>query len=73
MIDALKPYPEYKESGQPWVGKIPKHWSIFPNRALFAEVKDRDHPDEEMLSVTITQGIVQQKALLVCRPGNTFT
>jgi len=27
-------------------------------------VKDRDHPDEEMLSVTITRGIVRQKTLL---------
>jgi type I restriction enzyme, S subunit len=27
MIDGLKPYPEYKESGLPWVGKIPAHWS----------------------------------------------
>jgi type I restriction enzyme S subunit len=47
-----------------WLGAIPQHWSVLPNRALFAEVKDRDHPDEEMLSVTITQGIVRQKALL---------
>jgi type I restriction enzyme S subunit len=27
-------------------------------------VKDRNHPDEEMLSVTITRGIVRQKALI---------
>ncbi|MBA3833115.1 MAG: restriction endonuclease subunit S [Chthoniobacterales bacterium] len=37
---------------------------MLPNRALFAEVKERNHPDEEMLSVTITRGIVRQKALL---------
>ena len=64
MIADLKPYPEYKESGLPWLGDIPRHWSLLPNRALFAEVKDRDHPDEEMLSVTITRGIVKQKTLL---------
>jgi type I restriction enzyme, S subunit len=64
MIADLKPYPEYKESGQKWVGDVPKHWPVMPNRALFAEVKDRNHPDEEMLSVTITRGIVRQKALL---------
>ena len=60
----LKPYTEYKESGLPWLGKVPGHWGVLPNRALFAEVKDRDHPDEEMLSVTITRGIVKQKVLL---------
>ncbi|MFZ4439295.1 MAG: hypothetical protein ACOYOS_12765 [Syntrophales bacterium] len=64
MIADLKPYPEYKASSQTWLGEIPQHWSLMPNRALFSEVKDRYHPDEEMLSVTITKGIVRQKALL---------
>src|SRR5271166_6569760 len=64
MTSALMPYPDYQDSGQQWVSGIPRHWSILPNRALFSEVKDRDHPDEEMLSVTITQGIVRQKTLL---------
>src|SRR5438876_10136143 len=64
MIANLQPYPEYKESGQTWLGRVPQHWPVLPNRALFAEVKDREHPDEEMLSVTITKGIIRQKALL---------
>ena len=64
MIADLQPYPEYKESEQAWLGRVPQHWPVLPNRALFAEVKDREHPDEEMLSVTITKGIIRQKALL---------
>ena len=64
MLDELKPYPEYKESGQAWVGNVPKQWDILPNRAIFEEVKDRGHPDEEMLSVTITRGVIRQKSLL---------
>ena len=64
MIADLRPYPEYKDSEQAWLGRVPQHWSVLPNRALFAEVKDREHPDEEMLSVTITKGIIRQKALL---------
>jgi type I restriction enzyme, S subunit len=64
MIDGLKPYPVMKDSGVPWLGEVPEHWDILPNRALFLEVKDREHPDEEMLSVTITKGVVPQKALL---------
>ena len=64
MIEGLKPYGEYKESGHRWLGSVPTHWSVLPNRALFDEVKDRNHPKEEMLSVTITRGIVRQKALL---------
>jgi len=64
MIAGLKPYAEYKTSAQSWFGDVPTHWTVMPNRAIFAEVKDRNHPDEEMLSVTITRGIVKQKALL---------
>ena len=64
MIADLRPYTKYKASSQTWLGEIPGHWSLLPNRALFAEVKDRNHPDEEMLSVTITRGIVKQKTLL---------
>lgn len=65
MIAALKPYPVYKDSSSvPWLGKVPKHWCLLPNRTLFAEVKEREHPDEQMLSVTITQGVIRQRALL---------
>ena len=24
----LKPYPEYKESGVPWLGEVPGHWEV---------------------------------------------
>lgn len=64
MIADLRPYPEYKESEQAWVGKVPRHWTIMPNRAIFLEIKERENPDEEMLSVTINKGIVRQKTLL---------
>jgi len=64
MIAGLKPYPEYKETKHAWFGDVPRHWSVLPNRAIFSEVKDRNHPEEEMLSVTITRGIVRQKTLL---------
>src|SRR5665811_2036897 len=35
-----------------------------PNRALFEEVKDQGHPDEPMLSVTISRGVISQDDLL---------
>src|ERR1039458_2134533 len=60
----LHPYAEYQPSSQEWIGEVPKHWHILPNRAIFAEVKDRNHADEEMLSVTITRRIIKQKAFL---------
>ena len=60
----MKPYPEYKESGTSWVGKVPSHWKVLPNRAIFVEVNDQNHPHEPMLSVTINQGVISQKELL---------
>lgn len=64
MIAGLKPYAAYKDSGQGWLGRVPKHWDVLPNRAVFDEVKDRSHASEQMLSVTITRGIVPQLSLL---------
>ena len=28
MIADLKPYAEYKESGLPWLGQVPRHWAF---------------------------------------------
>jgi len=60
----LKPYPEYKDSGLPWLGWVPGNWDVLPHRALFEEVKVREHPNEQMLSVTITRGVIKQRDLL---------
>ena len=64
MISDLKPYAEYKDSGLPWLGLVPGHWDVLPHRALFEEVKVREHPNEQMLSVTITRGVIKQRDLL---------
>jgi type I restriction enzyme S subunit len=53
-----------KDSGEAWLGRIPGHWHVLPNRAVFTEIKEKNHPEEDMLSVTITRGIVRQKVLL---------
>ena len=64
MIVGLKPYSAYKDSGVEWLGEVPVHWDVLPNRAMFSEVNDREHPQEQMLSVTIAVGVVRQKELL---------
>jgi len=35
MTGDLKPYPEYKDSGVPWLGKVPKHWGLLRLKYLF--------------------------------------
>ncbi len=64
MTDPLKPYPEYRDSGVPWLERLPAHWAAMPNRSLFAEINDRGHPTEQMLSVTISRGVIRQAELL---------
>lgn len=63
-MNQLKPYPAYKNSAVPWLGNVPEHWGIVPNRASFKELKESGYPDEQMLSVTITQGVILQSSLL---------
>jgi type I restriction enzyme S subunit len=64
MITVLKPYAAYKDSGVEWLGKVPEHWEVLPGRTVFREINDRGHPDEQMLSVTITRGVLRQADLL---------
>ena len=64
LSTGLKPYSEYKDSGLPWLGKVPEHWDVLPHRALFEEIKEREQPNEQMLSVTITRGVIKQRDLL---------
>ena len=60
----LRPYPVYKDSGVPWLGRMPQHWECLPHRAIFKEVKEQGHLDEQLLSVTIGRGIIRQEDLL---------
>lgn len=55
MITDLKPYPAYKDSGVPWLGKVPETWDVFRGRHLF-EIKKRIAWDlgRPVLSVTQT-------------------
>jgi type I restriction enzyme, S subunit len=60
MIGHLKPYPEYKESGLPWLAAVPKHWDVFPNRSLVRIRKvlvGEHHANYQLLSLT-KQGVI---------------
>ena len=64
MYGTLNPYPAYTPSSVPWLGDVPAHWEVLPNRAIFMEVNDQEHPEEQMLSVTIAEGVIRQQTLL---------
>jgi type I restriction enzyme, R subunit len=41
MSAALKPYPEYRDSGVDWLGRVPRHWEVVRSKRVFREVDDR--------------------------------
>jgi type I restriction enzyme S subunit len=55
-----EPYAAYKESGVPWLGQVPEHWEVVPNRSLLKKRKKlvgSRHPEYQLLSLT-KQGII---------------
>lgn len=64
MMRRLKPYPRMRGSGVEWIGHVPRHWEVLPNRSILKEIKERDRPEEPLLSVTIKKGVVRQQDLL---------
>ena len=64
MTPILKAYAKTKGSGVEWLGTMPEHWDVLPNRAVFSEINDRGHAEEQMLAVTISRGVIPQQELL---------
>ena len=56
----LAPYPEYKDSGAPWLGKIPAHWESRKLRNMLTPVSDRNRPDLPLLSVVREKGVIKR-------------
>ena len=49
MIAGLKPYPEYRESGLPWLGQVPGHWELRRMKSAVMNVIEQSYemgPDE---------------------------
>ncbi len=60
MIADLKPYPEYKESGLPWLGEYPAHWRL---PRLGSVLRERGETNEtrqinDVLSVMKNIGVI---------------
>jgi type I restriction enzyme S subunit len=48
-------YPEYKDSGVEWLGKVPKNWKISKVKDIFNLIKERsfNNSEAEVLSLTL--------------------
>jgi type I restriction enzyme, S subunit len=57
----MRTYPEYKDSGVEWIGEIPKGWnSIRLKYCLLAREDKTETGEEELLSVTINEGVIKR-------------
>ncbi|TAK84271.1 MAG: restriction endonuclease subunit S [Betaproteobacteria bacterium] len=83
-LSDLKPYPVMKDSGVPWLGKVPEHWEVRRIKSLFRELDQRRGDGRGvLLSLTRTRGIIPQSEATnhlasaedlskykVCKPGD---
>jgi type I restriction enzyme S subunit len=58
MIEALKPYSEYKESGVPWLGQVPKHWEQHSLWTVSKLRTERNPGNLPLLSVFLDRGVI---------------
>jgi type I restriction enzyme S subunit len=66
MIANLQPYPEYRESGLPWLGQVPGHWEVKRAKSIFQRVDERSKTGkEELLTVSSARGVVARKTATV--------
>ena len=62
MTSDLRPYPEYKDSGLPWLGRVPSHWKLRRAKYLYREVDERSQSgEEELCSVSHKTGVTPRK------------
>jgi len=61
MIEGLKPYPEYKDSGLPWLGKVPAHWATGPGFAAFREKQVKNTGMREGTVLSLSYGHIVVK------------
>ena len=57
VTQGLDPNVPMKNSGVEWIGKVPEHWSILANRALFSERVEPGRDGLPLLSVSIHSGV----------------
>ncbi len=63
MIEGLKPYAEYKESGQEWLGRVPTHWDVRRTKLILREIDSRSTTGkEQLLRVSQYTGVTPRKA-----------
>lgn len=76
MTKQLARYDSYKDSGVEWLGQIPEEWMLKKGKYIFVDYVEKNHPNDELLSVTQDQGVVPRSMVenrMVMPSGNLHT
>lgn len=66
MIEGLKPYAEYEESGLPWLGCVPSHWVTKRGKSYMTAIDHRSKAGkEELLTVSSARGVIPRNTAKV--------
>lgn len=57
MIADLKPYSDYRDSGLPWLGRVPAHWGVVRNGSLFGQRNQTGYRELPILEVSLKTGV----------------
>ena len=61
MIEGLRPYTEYRDSGLLWADRLPTHWQIVRMKHVLRERSEKGHPNEPLLAATQSKGVVRKE------------
>ena len=61
MLSDLEPYPEYKDTGVPWLNRVPRHWSTGPGFAAFREKQIKNIGMREKTVLSLSYGRIVVK------------
>ena len=63
MIEGLKPYAEYKDSGLSWLGSVPAHWVTKRGKSYMTAIDRRSQAGkEELLTVSSARGVIPRRS-----------
>ena len=63
MIDELKPYPTYRDSGVSWLGQVPEHWELRSLGSITSTISHHGRPDLPLLSVVREKGVIPRSTM----------
>ncbi|PEH71562.1 restriction endonuclease subunit S [Edwardsiella tarda] len=59
-----KAYPEYKDSGVEWLGKVPSHWEILSAKRMFQSMRTPAYKSDEQLAASQKYGVIPQSLMM---------